>query len=848
MATFESLSKNTIKNDIILCHVEPKQRLVSFDLVSGAIYKKTVSHFVSTVSQNGVNLAEYENETLIPGTYFYNPNTNELFVRMSDDSEPKTNRVILSYRMFYSTASIDLPNDLENGSEVNYDGRLKSNSPIKKELDEEQVGIVVEANTTLTLENTDYYFDRIFDVLVWENAVVKLWVWNEKLPMSEKRKIFEGTVKNKTFSASRVGLRCKDSTYTLRVNVQSENFSSDDGSVADNYLNKPKRKIFGRVKQLQCTPVDNILDGYPLTGTITAFNTGDPEAIGIGTNFLLEASQGDEIILNKNGVEYRATIENVTDNETLVLDDNFPVSFQNESLTLKPRIDYRKKNRNWHIAGHKLTEPSTTITEILQNNRFNVADPSQFVATDRINVNGLESRILRVSGSTIVLRSNLQGSKPEIGDVVTKNSVSQVFIDGVEAFTPRDYTVSNTDTNAILNISEDFEKNVAPIIPFESSLIFTSGSNVIGVFSGDPTGEISARDWIQSPDEGNPDFYEVLSVTETEVRIRENYPSSSITGVGKYKNPNIIKDGSIVTVNCLGMEKNGTWIKTAPEAIKELISSDAGLTNINEQSFIDASLDAPALCSIALPRRIGQDNSTIKKAIELLNISVLGSLIMDSNYDFKYFALTSDIPTGLEAIKDDDLRGDPVIDSKNEIVKSIHAKYRYFVDKFTASESFELYEFDNQFVSDMIGVISSREIDIHLFNSVDVEEIAERYSLYNSLSQSTVKIKGGQDLALKELNSKIYLKLDRLYDRFGNGDNQKIGIINKITNNLENVTLEINDLGNSFNRVAVICEDDASDYSIATNEEKIINSYIVDDDALTPDVSDDSQIYNNLIG
>lgn len=846
--TYSDYANKTSSSKLLLCHISAKQRLSVFNLDSGSIYKKQVNYFVVNVSEDGSDLVNANNESLSSGEWYFNPETKELYINTSDDLDPKKHKIIVTYRFFFANMPIDLPYDLSTGSEVHYEGRLKSNSPIKKQLDDEQVGIVLESNTTVSLENTDSYFDSIFDVLIWENAQIKIYTWSEILSLSEKRKIFDGVILDKSFSSTKVLFKCKDSIFTLRTPIQSENFTSDDGTIKENFLYKPKRKIFGQLKQLQCTPIDSILDGFEIAGTHTVLGENLKSLLGVESNYLKQVSQGDELVFISGNTEYIGVVESVVDNFTLTFEDNFPLAIQNKNLIIRPKIPYRGKNRKWHIAGHKLRSPTTTITSVLQNNRFEVDDVSELFAGDVITVDGFTGTILRVSNNYIVLRSNLQGKKPQVGDVVKKEPVSKVYIDGREILINRDFTINNTNTEAIINLSELVEFNIAPVVDFQTELKFTQGSNIVEVTNGNPKTEISIRDWIQSSDDLNPNWYEVLQVTENEIEIRENYSTATVTGIGRYKNVNLINDNSVITVDCLGMERDGKWIKTVPDTVLELLETDAKLKNINYESFLDANNNAPYIASYAIPKKIGNTNDTISNSISELNLSIFGSLVIDNDYDLKYFALTSDRPNDLNEVNDDDLIDEPRIKTKNKIVRKVSAQYRFFSDKFNGEQSFSLYEYENQFVDDLIGVTTEDTIKIHLFRDYAVKEISERHSLYNSMSQSIITIKGKLNFALKELNSKIYLKLDRLYNRFGNGEKRKIGIINSVVNNDNTVTLEINDLGNSFNRVAVICDDNSSDYSSSNDSERIFNSYIVDDEILTPDANDDSQMYNNLIG
>ena len=272
------------------------------------------------------------------------------------------------------------------------------------------------------------------------------------------------------------------------------------------------------------------------------------------------------------------------------------------------------------------------------------------------------------------------------------------------------------------------------------------------------------------------------------------------------------------------------------------------MTNINTSSFTLAAIDSSAVISYALPPKIGGSIIDVKKAITNINKSVFGSLVLDSDFNMKYSILSPDRDATISEIKDDDLLSDPTVKTKNEISSKVNGKYSFFTDKFNGNAANDLYEYTNEFVTDMVGTARELSVDLYLFNSANAETITQRYALYNSLGQSVVKLRGKLNLGLYELNDKVYIGLDRLYKRFSSTDNKKIGIVNKVTSDGKDVTLEINDLGNSFNRVAVVSDDAAVDFSSATDDDKINNSYIVDNDILSPDITSDIEIYNNLIG
>ena len=81
-----------------------------------------------------------------------------------------------------------------------------------------------------------------------------------------------------------------------------------------------------------------------------------------------------------------------------------------------------------------------------------------------------------------------------------------------------------------------------------------------------------------------------------------------------------------------------------------------------------------------------------------------------------------------------------------------------------------------------------------------------------------------------------------------NGLNQKIGLINKITTDGDNMGIEINDLGNIFNRVPSIAPNATPDWNSATDAEELLYGWIVDNESEIPDTTSEEVLGSNIIG
>jgi len=845
-STYDEFAAKTTSEKAILCHIEPAERLLIWTLDSGAIYTRSTDFFVIDVKVGTVSLTEASSAALNAGEWYYNLETGVCYIRMSDDSNPSGNNVVGYYRQFFSNIPMSLPYDLGSGAEVPYLPYVKSNSVMAKALDEEQTGIALESVTKIILENTDGFFDDTYDTLFYENKNMALYSWSPSIPITETRTLFIGTIQDKSFSPVQISFNCKDFVFKLREKLTLPLYSLGDGTIPESTIGTPKRRIYGKCDGVECVPLDNVLDGYDLTGTLIGGNNSD-HVEGVGTFFLSELSPNDTLTIVLAKETLSLSIESIESNTELTLTEEVETDFLLKSATVKPRIPWSGMNRRWSIAGHKLREPTTTVASATQPNRMILTDGSDIFENDILSIDGTSVSVKRIEGNNLTLNQNL-ASTPSGGEAVVKNPVSRAFLGTDEGFITSEWTLSNT-TEAIISFSGLAEFNLAPKRILQGSNTFTNGSRTVTASGVNFTDYLKSRDFIQSDDITHTNWYEILAVEETEITLRDAYTGGTTTGGTFMKNPVFLDDDSLITVDCIGYENGSSqWVKTASDCVLHLLENDSVITNINSQSFTDADNDAPYIMSMLIPERVGDDIPTIKDVISDINQTVFGSLVTNTEFEAVYNILTAEKPEDLEVIKQHDIIGEPTVKSRNEIVRKVNLKYRPFVDRFTGKSSFQTYEYTNDFVDDYIGSRQEKDLTVFLYSVLDAVVMAQRVALYRSLSQSIVSVKAKLNLSDKNLNDKLSISLDRIYKRFSGRDRKKIGIINKITTDGTNSTVEFNDLSNIFNRVMSIAPDAALDFTSALDTEKILNAYVCDDSLEVPDTSSDAELGSNIIG
>ena len=100
--TYSEFANKTRSEKIVLCHMEPVERLLIWTPDSGSQYKRAVDFFVVGISDGLIGHTE-GTLPLNSGEWFFDSEAGEVYIRTSDDSDPNTRDIVATYRLFYSS-------------------------------------------------------------------------------------------------------------------------------------------------------------------------------------------------------------------------------------------------------------------------------------------------------------------------------------------------------------------------------------------------------------------------------------------------------------------------------------------------------------------------------------------------------------------------------------------------------------------------------------------------------------------------------------------------------------------------------------------------------------------------
>lgn len=349
---------------------------------------------------------------------------------------------------------------------------------------------------------------------------------------------------------------------------------------------------------------------------------------------------------------------------------------------------------------------------------------------------------------------------------------------------------------------------------------------------------VEPRDFVR--DINSTIYYEVLRAEGNVIILREPIQEATVHSKLVYKNVEYIQDDTNVTVNCTGKTKDGTTtgelIETASDVVYDLLL-DTGLSQfIDVDSFQSSSELAPQLVSMCIPFEFDDEEAPeVKDIVNKLNASVMGSLFINEDLNLGYDILDASIDIdSLAVIKDDDIYSWSNQDDGFDLSKTVAGYYRFTDYEYSSGDSGKSYvDYSSEFVSKYVGVNTTREIDLYLYDEEDAQEQIERDELINSLSNSTIKLKGPLSLSKYKLGQRVILDFRRGFIPLAGSSRKQIAVITSVNNTGEKVDLELESLGALYARAAIITDDNATDdYVNASEDERLRASYIVDDNGL----------------
>lgn len=219
ITTFADLITTPKTKKIALVEIEPSERIVSWALYSGSIYRTAVAVIdILSVTEETTVLTEVSSIAAISAGEWYH-GKDYVYLQPSSGT-PYSKVIVFDYKIYYANENI-----VFNGNY--YDGIVQSIPNVKQEKSGIYWGISIISGGNIILAN-DGSQDEIFKNYAWLNKNITILLGGEDLPYSEYKKQFKGKITRQKLSTSEMELIFEDTKNVLQMSIPTNVYNTDD--------------------------------------------------------------------------------------------------------------------------------------------------------------------------------------------------------------------------------------------------------------------------------------------------------------------------------------------------------------------------------------------------------------------------------------------------------------------------------------------------------------------------------------------------------------------------------------------------------------------------------------------
>lgn len=819
---------------ITLAILSASKRLMGWTLHSGSVYK--IENFAYAVIEALEDSGNAYTATTSIGActaskFYLDRSAQTLYLRTTGSDNPNGRFIAATFNLYFANVPIALPHDLSSGFDVMWEPLIKATSQFGVAIDTiNQTSEAIEGTGTLTLYNDFDFWPQNFDKLSFENQSCLLYSYHRDLAPSDARYIFKGSIESRTYAPDAITFQLKDQFAELRNSMILPTIAALGARTGTDLALASQRTIFGRAYGHVPTNIDQVLDGYPVTGTVSLDVSGSV-LTGSGTAFLTELSPNDQLILN--GTSY--SVATVTSDTSLTVSNPYEgtTGLVSASTTVIPDQPKRNMNRIFNLAGHALREPITTIQSHPSTVITLFVDSTRDISDgDTIYIGALGSGetavVETVIGTNYIRLSTSLATVPADGTAVRRPAVQNVRIGQVPLAYYDDYTL-NAST-ATLTLRSTAESNSAPIYQLNHTITMTIGSRIV-------TGTgfqaiIKAGYMIGVVDSAS--FFEVLSVdSDTQLSLRTASTINRSAFTGRYQSLIYDPSSPTLSLDILGRTDDGTTsgvlVNTAP-AISRLLLEDAGLSaDLDTDSFTAAEDIAYQEIGMVIPATFGDTTIPIyRDVLNRVNKSVFGTLVQNADFQFAYEVLQPNKPTTAPRFRESDIISFSLNSTAQNVVKTVIVEYRpQEYDYTTGVSSVSTQQSTSDNAQYLIGTDISKTISSYLSRQMDADILAARWSFLLSRSTSRLDFVTKLQGATLQVGDIVEIEHRKFYERLGTSLKRKVLLVESVLRDGLTVKISATDLSSTLNSVAAI-NDFTPIYSLASDDQLMYGGYITD--------------------
>lgn len=252
-----------------LAVLRPRRVVTTFVVYSGSVYSRAFDYGrIVRVWADGDELSAGTSTSLGANSFYYDADTETLYVRVGVAIDPNTKTMVVAYELYVGTTDAHfhrIPTDSAT-TEVYFEPMIKQSPSVSVSVSDSLFGFMPVQTASLTLSNATHVFDRHLYDSTFHQAEVFLYHALGPLQVANVRRVFYGTMGD---------VRATSTDVTVQVYNRLDVFSSEFRHPLDasfygttNFPNldmafnaRPIRMIYGLVEGHIPVNIDYVGDG-----------------------------------------------------------------------------------------------------------------------------------------------------------------------------------------------------------------------------------------------------------------------------------------------------------------------------------------------------------------------------------------------------------------------------------------------------------------------------------------------------------------------------------------------------------------------------------------------------------
>ncbi len=269
--SYASLLALESTNAQMLAVIKPYIIHDTWTVESGSVYVASSTYpTVISVTENGTSLTEAASSVLSAGEWYYEPESQLVYIRTSTSAAPSNFTIVLQFEVYFGTYDAHwhrVPTDNTTAT-VYYEPLIMQSPEINQGGADTVGGFLPTKASVLKLSNATHYFETLLYDVSFHKAPIDLYHWlddsgQDELSTSNIKKVFTGYCGSIAMTGIDVDIQVLDSTDVFleewRNPTGSSFFSTTTFASLDvNQIGKPIKYVYGMVDGLVPTNIDSV--------------------------------------------------------------------------------------------------------------------------------------------------------------------------------------------------------------------------------------------------------------------------------------------------------------------------------------------------------------------------------------------------------------------------------------------------------------------------------------------------------------------------------------------------------------------------------------------------------------